>query len=133
MRAVYEQRVSEAIHRALKVLNIISEAKFPQIQLRAYHFINVEDWDKSYHLCIPLKAMKRLCYVSRDHVAYTFALRWLNEANNLARSGWIDKAAQKITRAIRYFIKFSEKTYIEERTAPYMFTIRAPDANEVIR
>jgi len=133
MKAVYEQRVSEAIHRALRILSITSDAKFPQLQMRAYHFINVEDFDKSYHLCIPLRQSKRLCYLSRDHVAYTMTLKMLNEANNLARRGWVEKAAEKIARAVKYFIKHSEKIYVEERVAAYTFTIRAPTNEEVIR
>lgn len=123
-KATYEERVATAIHNALRQLGIASEATFPQLQIRAYHFINIDDFDKSYHLCIPLKQSKRLCYQSRDHFAYAYALKHLNRANNLARAGHITKATQLIVMVIRYFIKHSEKSFIEERVAPYTFAIK---------
>lgn len=129
---VMEERVSQAIHWALKQLNIISEANFPQIQVRAYHFINIDDFDKTFHLCIPLKQSKRLCYQTRDIWAYTYVLKQLNKANNLARSGYIIRASRLFYNAIKYFIQRSERTYMEERVSPYTFAIKILKSQEVV-
>jgi hypothetical protein len=132
MRSLEETRVAKVIKDALKDLNIDTQAEFPQLHLRAYHFINVKDWDKTYHLCIPLEQSKRLCYRSHDHYAYTYALRKANEANNLARKGKLVKARMLFRRAINYFIEHSTMKYIEERVAPYTFRITPLDIKEAI-
>jgi hypothetical protein len=132
MRSLEEKRVARAIREALKELDIVSYAEFPQLQVRAHHFINVKDWDKVYHLCIPIEKSKRLCYRSHDHYAYIYTLKKSNEANNIARKGNMRKAILMFRRAIRYFIEKSDQIFIEERIEPYTFRIRLIKSREVI-
>lgn len=132
MRSLEELRVARAIKEALKELNIETYAEFPQIHVRAYHFINLRDWDKVYHLCIPIEKSRRLCYRSHDHYAYVYTLKRANEANNIARRGNVRKAKMLFRRAIRYFIERSDETFIEERIEPYTFRIRLIRSKEDI-
>jgi hypothetical protein len=132
MRSLEEMRVARAIKEALRELGIETYAEFPQLQVRAHHFINVKDWDKVYHLCIPIEKSKRLCYRSHDHYAYVYALKKANEANNIARKGSIKKAKKLFRKAIRYFIERSDQIFIEERIEPYVFKIRLLKSREVI-
>jgi hypothetical protein len=131
MRSLEELRVARAIREALKELNIESHAEFPQLHIRAYHFINVKDWDKTYHLCVPIEKSKRLCYRSHNHYAYTYALKRANEANNHARKGSMRKAKKLFRKAIRYFIERSDQIFIEERIEPYTFRIKLIKSREV--
>ena len=131
MRSLEELRVARAIKEALKELSIETHAEFPQLQIRAHHFINVKDWDKVYHLCIPIEMSKRLCYRSHNHYAYWYALKRANEANNLARKGNYRKAKKLFRKAIRYFIERSDEIFIEERVAPYTFKITILKTKEV--
>jgi hypothetical protein len=117
------RNVSYAIHKALLELGIQSDTEFPQLQIRAYHFINVDDFDKKYQLCIPLEASKRLCFETRDHIAYTFALKYLNLANNLARKGKTNDAIRNFVRGLNYFMKRASKRFYEVRVSQYTFKI----------
>ena len=132
MRSLEETRVAKAIKEALKELNIETYAEFPQLQIRAHHFINVRDWDKVFHLCIPIEKSKRLCYRSHNFYAYVYALKKSNEANNLAIKGNTRKARLLFRRAIRYFIERSDQIFIEERVEPYTFRIKLIKSKEVI-
>jgi len=132
MRTAEDLRVARAIREALEELNIVSYAEFPQLQIRAHHFINTRDWDKVYHLCIPIEKSKRLCYRSHDHYAYVYALKKSNEANNIARKGNTRKAKLLFRRAIRYFIERSDQIFIEERIEPFTFRIKLIKSKEAI-
>jgi hypothetical protein len=132
MRSIEETRVARALKEALQELKITTHTEFPQLHIRAYHFINTRDYDKTYHLCIPLEQGKRLCYRSRDHYAYAYTLTKANEANNLARKGKMVKARMLFRRAINYFIERSDEAYIEERIAPYTFRITMLRSDEAI-
>jgi hypothetical protein len=117
------RNVSLAIHKALLELGIQSDSEFPQLQIRAYHFINIEDFDKKYQLCIPLESSKRLCFETRDHIAYTFTLKYMNLANNLARKGKINEAVRNFVRGLSYFMKRATKRFYEVRVTQYTFKI----------
>jgi hypothetical protein len=120
-------RVEVAIKDALKMLGIESNADPLQIYITANHRINVYDYDKNYVLCIPTNQNEKLCYRSKNHVAYTYSLSTCNKANNIARKGDIENATRLFKSAIDYFIRKSDMIYIERITGPKTIEI------EVIR
>jgi hypothetical protein len=130
MRTREERRVAEAIKKALESLGIESRAEFPQIHIRANHYINVEDFDKNFMLCIPIEESHRMCFKSRSQYAYVYALSLCNKANNIARKGDIAKASKLFKQAIAYFIARSSTTVIERKIAPRTFQIEVVKLEE---
>jgi hypothetical protein len=113
----------DVLREVLRDVGINCNAGKVEIHVRAYHMIDSNSYESSYMLCFSETDKTKICYRTKNKIAYTLALKNIRRSFRYAEKGDIELAGKMLKKWIRYFINRADMIFRERRSAPDTISI----------
>jgi hypothetical protein len=115
--------VGDVLKNVLRDVGINCSTGKVEIHVRAYHMMDSNSYESSYMLCFSETDKSKICYRTKNKMAYALALKNIRRSFRYAEKGDIELAEKMLKKWIRYFINRADMIFREKRSAPDTISI----------